>query len=52
MKISELRALLKGIKGTGDIFISIPNGKGYNLYPQFLCEYDNKLKIYKLKVYD
>jgi DNA-binding winged helix-turn-helix (wHTH) protein len=50
MTVSEVRAMLKGIKGTEDIFISIPNGKGYTLYPQFYIEKDTKLKSYKLKI--
>ena len=50
MKISELRAMLSGIKGTEDIFISIPNGKGCYLYPQFYVEKDKHLKSYKLKI--
>lgn len=50
MKVSEVRTMLKGIKGTEDIFISIPNGKGCNLYPQFYVEKDIKLKSYKLKI--
>ena len=50
MKVSNLRQMLKGIKGTEDIIISVPTGKGYNLYPQFSVELDKKLKIVKLKV--
>ena len=50
MKVSEIRTMLKGIKGTEDIFISIPNGNGYNLYPQFYIEKDINLKSYKLKI--
>ena len=41
--------MLKGIKRTEDIFISIPDSKGYNLYSQFCVEKDNNLKSYKLK---
>lgn len=50
MTVSEVRAILKGIKGTEDVFISIPNGRGYRLYPQFYIEKDTKLKSYKLKI--
>ena len=50
MKVSEVRTLLRGIKGTEEIFIAIPNGRGYRLYPQFYIEKDNNLKSYKLKI--
>jgi hypothetical protein len=42
--------MLKGIKGTEDIVISVPTSGGYNLYPQFSIELDKKIKIIKLKV--
>lgn len=50
MKVFELRTMLKGIKGTEEIFIAIRNGNGYNLYPQFYVEKDKNLKSYKLKI--
>lgn len=50
MKVSELRAALKGIKGTAEIRIAVPTHGGIILYPRVVIEKDDKLKMYKLKV--
>lgn len=50
MKVSDLRQMLKGIKGTEDIIVSVRTNNGYSLYSQFSVDLDKKLKIVKLKV--
>lgn len=50
MKVSELRAMLKGLKGTDDIMISVPFKGGTYVYSQFHLFKDQNWKCYKLQI--
>lgn len=52
MKVSELRAMLKGIKGTEDIIIGVPCDKGTYMYPHFHIAHNKNLESYNLIVND
>lgn len=52
MKVSELRKLLKGIKGTEDIFVKIPEGDKFHIYPQFSINRNDNLKAYFINIID
>lgn len=50
MRISELRAMLKGLKGADEIMIDVPSkGKNY-LYGRFQVYKDENWKCYKIKI--
>lgn len=50
MKVSELRTMLKGLKGTDDIMISIPTKGVTYVYSQFFIFKDDQWKCYKIQV--
>jgi hypothetical protein len=52
MKVSELRKLLKGVKGSEDIFVRIPEGNKFHIYPQISIDKNDNLKAYFINIID